>query len=221
MSQAGFRFFDPTRSAGIHRRRLPHWEQKGTCAFVTFRLLDSLPPTVVQAWNRKRRDWLVRKGLPEGLSMAEALENLGERDRRSFQRFASSRYEAAMDKGLGTCVLRDPQVRGLLVDSLVFGDGTDYLLGGYVIMPNHVHLLIQPMTRPLSEILSTVRTCSARVINRHLGRRGQLWDSEPFDHLVRSPHHFLRYQQYIAMNPRRARLPPSDYTLWQRVASPS
>jgi len=52
---------------------------------------------------------------------------------------------------------------------------------------------------------------SASEINKALGRRGRFWQEESFDHLVRSPEHFERFCDYIAMNGERAGLRSDEY----------
>lgn len=91
----------------------------------------------------------------------------------------------------------------------------DTIVERFVIMPNHVHVLIQ-MRPPLlmrEQLRETLRF-TARKINRLLGRSGSLWRSEPFDHVVRSEVQFEYLQQYIACNPSNARLSESEYSLW-------
>ncbi len=47
-------FFDPKAEMGVLHRRLPHWDQAGTFAFVTFRLIDSLPQQLIQQLTKER-----------------------------------------------------------------------------------------------------------------------------------------------------------------------
>jgi hypothetical protein len=61
---------------------------------------------------------------------------------------------------------------------------------------------------------------SATGINASLGRRGALWQTESWDHLVRSPESFDRIRRYIATNPAEARLGPDEYTLYVRGRPP-
>jgi putative transposase len=47
-------------------------------------------------------------------------------------------------------------------------------------------------------------------------REGAFWQSEPFDHLVRSGEQFAYLQRYIARNGKEANLPTSNYLYWNR-----
>src|SRR5262245_48126617 len=73
-----------------------------------------------------------------------------------------------------------------------FEDGKRVELHAAVIMPNHVHLLFTPLENEqampfsLAEIVKGIKGPSAYHINRLLGRRGQLWQDESFDRIMRS-----------------------------------
>jgi hypothetical protein len=53
-----FHGFDPHGEVDITRRRLPHWRQPGATYFITFRLADSLPQSVLHQWRHERAIWL-------------------------------------------------------------------------------------------------------------------------------------------------------------------
>ena len=53
-----FRGFDPRGELQIKRRHLPHWKQEGATYFVTFRLTDSVPESVLSQWSDERKNWL-------------------------------------------------------------------------------------------------------------------------------------------------------------------
>jgi REP element-mobilizing transposase RayT len=210
------KFFDPGRATFVQHRNLPHWQQEGVCAFVTMRLFDSLPSAVMEKHAQARRRWLAERGCDPDLPEAFVLDQLSPMEQRSFRRFASSRLQRSLDKGAGSCLLRQSEIRSIVEECLRFGDGRDYALYGFVVMPNHVHLLLQPFAdHSLQKVLSSMRRVSARNVNRLMRRTGDLWQSEPFDHLVRSAHWFERYRSYMRLNPVRARLPAHAYTWWQ------
>jgi len=48
-------------------------------------------------------------------------------------------------------------------------------------------------------------------INQQLWEKGQFWQQEPFDHLVRSPEQYEYLRHYIADNPRKAGLTAGKY----------
>jgi REP element-mobilizing transposase RayT len=84
-----------------------------------------------------------------------------------------------------------------------------YELVAFVVMPNHVHLLIDP-NAPARNITQFVKGVSARRANALLGRTGQtFWQGESYDHWVRSSDERNRIIRYIEFNPVRAGLAKS------------
>ena len=97
---------------------------------------------------------------------------------------------------------------------LWLGHGERFVLDAYVIMPDHVHVLLRPMTGwTLARILQGIKGYSARQINAILGRKGAVWQKESFDHLIRHEEDWLDKLNYIHMNPVTAGLVdrPEDY----------
>jgi putative transposase len=81
-------------------------------------------------------------------------------------------------------VLEDNALVSLVEEVLWFGHGERYALHCYVIMPDHVHLLLQPLHGwSLGKILQGIKGFSSRQINKKLKRKGAFWQDENFDHL--------------------------------------
>ena len=178
------------------RRRLPHWFQNGCTYYVTFRLADSLPRAKRDGIKKEREEWLTARGV-------NRMEELSDEDRRRYRHFFTEKIEVLLDNGYGACQLRDPDNAGIVGDALKFFDGERYELDAFVVMPNHVHLLVCP-TAPvqLSEILGSWKRHSAREINRREERTGRpLWLDENFDHVVRSGRQLECLRGYIEQNP--------------------
>ena len=198
-----FAAFDKNRTTSIHSRNLPHWRQEGTTYFVTFRLADSLPASVAEDVLRER-DELLRQHQPA----------LTPERRAELEEFYREKLESELDKGHGACLLKDEANAAIVEQALRYFDGERYWLGHYVVMPNHVHLLVRPiMGHELSAILRSWKTFSAREINLRTAKTGQLWQHESFDHIVREEHELDKFSSYIAENPQRARLPSGTYRL--------
>ena len=87
----------------------------------------------------------------------------------------------------------------------------------FVVMPNHVHLLavFHDEGRMLKQCESWKRFAAVR-INRDLGRSGEFWQEDAFDHLVRGPDQFEYFRRYIAANPENAGLGEGDYRWYSR-----
>lgn len=215
---SGFRFYNHELNPTVTRRRLPHWEQPEVCYFLTFRTADSLPAEVTALFRAKRIHWLQCKGVDDSHDRPwnEVLSRLPHDLRKEFRREFSKEFHELLDSGYGECWLRDPETRGLVEEALHHGKGVNYLLGDYVIMPNHVHVLVQPTSgQLLRKIVGSWKKYSARVINQLRQTSGSFWQAESFDRIVRDEREFARYRDYIAENPVKARLPAGSYSLYR------
>ncbi len=76
-----------------------------------------------------------------------------------------------------------------------------YLLG-FVIMPDHLHLLIIPRGDiKLPWIIREIKKGSARLINKAQDREGKLWMDQYYDYMVRDEKDLLEKMNYIHNNP--------------------
>ena len=81
-----------------------------------------------------------------------------------------------------------------------------YELFAWVILSNHVHLLLKPHCA-LAEVTRAVKSCSAQQANSILKRSGKpFWLDESYDHWVRDGREFDRIKHYIEWNPANAGL---------------
>jgi REP element-mobilizing transposase RayT len=97
-----------------------------------------------------------------------------------------------------------------MIASIRQGTPGEYFLHAWVVMPNHVHLLLTPKMAP-SVALQRLKGVSAREANKLLGLTGQpFWQDESYDHLVRTQREFARIENYILQNPVRAGLATSE-----------
>jgi putative transposase len=155
----------------------------GATYFVTSRLADSLPATVLQQWHEERKQWLKQRGV----SSAEELDRLSPTNQREFKRIFTAKWHQRLDAGYGGCVLKEPEVAQALTEEFIKGHSTDDWLDAWVIMPNHWHVLVAPCRcGTLSSILQRWKGTSAKRINQLLNRHGTLWQKEAFDHIVRN-----------------------------------
>ncbi len=212
-----FELFDPDGDVRIARGRLPHWYQPGVTYFITFRTCDSIPRAVAEQWGQRRDDWLRCHNIdPAQADWAQCLRRLPETQRRAFHRQFSQEFLEYLDRGHGECLLRRPELAEEVARSLRYADGQRYRMGDFVVMPNHVHLLVCLLgdTELEAQCYSWKKFTATR-INRLLGRSGHFWQKESFDHLVRGPEEFERFQQYIAENPRRAGLREGQFLYYR------
>jgi len=124
------------------RRHLPHWHPATQTFFVTFRLFGSLPEHVIErlrAEAKRLRQQPPRKDEP-----------LRERALREGKRLFALTDEALAAEALSADSrtprwLRDSRVASTVREAVRYRDGKTFRLYRYVIMPNHVHLLLEPL----------------------------------------------------------------------------
>ena len=206
--------FDEQRTVRIYQRNLPHWRQRGCTYFVTFRLGDSIPDGVRRQWEDEQRQWLQARGIrydgPQGAWRA-AFERLPANERWQFQKHFNRQVESCLDRGLGECWLRRKDCIDIVRTKLLSSDGVAYHLGDFVIMPNHVHLLVTPAVErnlfrstELEMLLKRIKGSSAVECNRAVNRSGTFWQADSYDHIVRSLEQLHAFRAYIAANPQQA-----------------
>ena len=185
-------YFDPHEPIAALSGNLPHWRQEDVTYFITFRLADSLPQVKLDLWRRERDDWLARHPEPHDYVL-----------RKDYHERFVERFQKWLDAGYGECVLKRPEVRGVVAEALKHFVDSRYALREWTVMPNHVHVIVTPIAGyDMSDILHSWKSYTANKLNRLLGRSGTLWQKETFDHIVRSPDGLERIEHYIHENPR-------------------
>jgi carbamoyl-phosphate synthase large subunit len=198
-----FRPVDPRAPVIQTRRRLPHWEQQGATFFITFRLADAVSQKLLRQWKEELETW--RKFHPEPWDASTKYE---------YQKRFHDAREAWLDQGHGECILRRPQIAATIANSLRHFDGDRYALDSFVVMPNHVHVLVRPHeAHSLSEILHSWKSFSAKEINKLRERSGAVWQDENYDRMVRDFAELERYRDYIKENPVAAKLSDGEFIL--------
>ncbi len=171
---------------------LPHLDAGGVTQYVTIRLADSVPQSVIDELN-------------------EELKLLKQSDREIAR---IRKIERMLDMGMGSCLLGNPACAQIVHDSLQFLSGKMYDLFSWVVMPNHAHFLARfDDAQSLPDALHSLKSYTANEVNKVAGRRGHLWQDEYFDRYMRNEDHRLRTIRYIHDNPIRAKLcnKPEDF----------
>ncbi|MEQ8763745.1 MAG: transposase [Planctomycetota bacterium] len=112
-----------------------------------------------------------------------------------------------VNTGLGNVFLRHPKA-AIAVEEMLFYDYRFlYDLDAYVVMPDHFHALIRPLSgEPLGKILGLIKGRSSRAANLEIGRTGRLWFPKYFDRIIRSRDDWRERFMYIHQDPLRSRL---------------
>ena len=186
----------------IQRRQghhLPHWTKSGATYAVNFRLADSLPASVLDAWRQERKEILAAaRQQDRPLTTHEEME---------LDRLYSTRIAAFLDSGHGACHLAKPEIASMVQDALRHFDGQRYDLIAWCIMPNHVHVMVRPLEgHNLAGILHSWKSFTAKQANQQLGETGSFWQEESYDHLIRDEDDFHYQLTYLLQNPEKAGL---------------
>jgi REP element-mobilizing transposase RayT len=181
------------------RKTLPHWEDAVAVYFVTFRLADSLPSAVLRKFEFEREDIV---------ATAKAMRREPTlRERSRLIKLCVDKIEAHLDGGSGSCLLANPVVANMCVQTLRHFDGVRYRIYAWCVMPNHVHVIFQPLPEHrLSAILHAWKSYSAKGANRILRRSGDFWQREYYDHLIRNQQDLQRCIRYVLDNPKKGGL---------------
>lgn len=179
---------------------LPHWtlSSKGIYA-VTFRLVDSLPAPVLARLIREREQLQRRE--------STGIQELSKEEEERLRHLHSQKIETYLDSGVGSCWLKNDGVASVVAAALTHFDGVRYRLHAWCVMPNHVHVVVEPLSgHELAEILHGWKSFSAKAANRLLKRRGGFWQPEYYDHLIRDEQDYAHAIRYILENPTKAGL---------------
>ncbi len=132
------------RILGWHSREyLPHFESAATIQHVSFHLADSLAQSALQ-------------------KLAAELKTLPA-EKRDVER--RKRIEAWIDAGHGSCLMREPRIADMVQESLLSFDAQRYRLLAWVVMPNHVHVLFEPINIwSVAKIVASWKKFTARKI---------------------------------------------------------
>jgi putative transposase len=207
----------------FYRRRLPHWQPAGGTIFLTWRLYGSLPEEALERLAGEQRLLQNRPERPGELPRDRALRH-------------NKRLFALVDQMLvvadtGPHWLQDERIAQLAVDALFHHHLKLYVLLAFVVMPNHMHVLLQPLPieerqarkpapledrragKPapqyvaLRKITQSLKGYTAREANRILKRTGlPFWQDESYDHWARDEAEMQRIVDYIESDPVRAAL---------------
>lgn len=147
---------------------------------VTYRLADALPKDVV-----------------ERLRVECEGENAGLQFRM--------RVEEWLDAGHGSCALQKSEHAQIVVDAWRHFDADRYRLHAWVVMPNHVHVIVEMLAdHALSDAVESWKRFTATRINRLLERKGRFWMEDYWDRYIRDDAHYRNAVAYVHENPMKA-----------------
>ena len=194
-------------SSGLHEdtlstgrgENLPHWTCDNATYHVSFRLADSVPQATRDEWVRER------EAIIENAKRAKRELTAVEEERMRF--LYSDRIENFLDAGHGACYLAKPETAELVAGALRHFDGDRYKLHAWCVMPNHVHAVVEPLAgHDLSAIIHSWKSYTAHEANQALGRSGDFWQHDAYNHIIRSEKEYVFQTRYVWENPDKAGL---------------
>ena len=106
--------------------------------------------------------------------------------------------------------------RTLIVDVLRHFEDQRYTLPAYVVMDDHVHVLVFPLEGyALHRIVHSWKSFSAKQLAKASGRTTPVWQREYLDRIVRSQEELIQKAEYILGNPLK-RWPYLEEYPWMR-----
>ena len=188
-----------------YQRHLPHYQPLGATLFLTFRLAGSLPLEIIRRLQEdvQRKEFEIQQiDDPKAHKEATYLA----------QKQMFGKLDAELDFSQnGPRWLSELAIAQMANDAIHYRDGKAYTLEAFCIMPNHVHMVFTPLVKDenpysLSEIMQSLKRYTARQANQLLGREGDFWQHESYDHVVRDNAEFERIVYYVLNNPTKAGL---------------
>ena len=160
-------------------KNLPHINIKNSYQFITFRTYDSLDDYLAKLYT---------------------LETDNKTKQYQIDNYLDNANVGAYLFGENINIVKD----------VLFEKNQDYYeLEAFVIMPNHIHILLKQIA-DLVKIIKYIKGKSAVLLNKKLNRDGKFWARDYFDKAIRDEKHFEVVYKYIANNPHRANLADSD-----------
>ncbi|MBL7940687.1 MAG: transposase [Flavobacteriales bacterium] len=174
------------------RGYMPHVVSAELIQHVSYHLADSLPKEALERMQEETNS------LPPKLRDAEK----------------EIRIAAYLDAGKGSCILRVPELAEMVQETFTHFHGERYHLHAWCVMPNHVHVLFQPVNGwTMSKIVSSWKSYTGRRISAYVKRatlgRGEpskVWHREYWDRYIRDHAHYVNLVAYIHENPVKAGL---------------
>jgi REP element-mobilizing transposase RayT len=101
-------------------------------------------------------------------------------------------------------IFEETKAADILLEAILFGKRQKwYYLLSFVIMPDHMHIIIVPRDKNISECMKSIKGFSARRINLVLSRTGSVWQNGFYDYVLDSEEKLLTRMRYIEDNPVR------------------
>lgn len=177
-----------------HGAYMPKWIIDKSIYHVRFRLADSLPHTKREEIKEERRHLqhrLKSKNIP-----------LTHDEHFIRKKILSDHTEKLLHNGAGACYLEQPEIATLVQDAIRFYSDIRYELHTWCIMPNHVHIIVEPFPSfDLSAIVHSWKSFTSNKANNALNRSGAFWSRDYYSRIIRDHQEYQAQMRYVWNNP--------------------
>lgn len=187
----------------FYRRHLPHLQVLDQTFFVTWLLKDALPKSSIKK--------IVKLNHFKEDNVAKVFTKSPELNRQ-MQSDYFNEFDSELESiTTGSHDLRKTDIAEIVAKSLHYWDNKKIDLICFCIMSNHVHAVFSVLEFDergekvfLVDIMESIKKYSARECNKKLGRKGQFWQNESYDRLIRDREELYRTIFYVLDNPVKA-----------------
>jgi len=193
----------------IYRRNLPHYQPYGAILFFTYRLAGSLPWHVLDSLKEEREREERRLRL-SGIESTKRKPLCNMIRRNIFLKFDNE-----LDTGnTGPTWLAQADIAELICEAIFHRHPQEYELICFCTMANHVHQVVLNIhdDAPINHPIGRLKSYTASEANKILQGKGQFWQHESSDHVVRTGKLGATIQ-YVLTNPVEAGL-VRHWELW-------
>ena len=169
----------------FHRSYLPHYQEAGQVISLTWRLAFIIPGNlqnllaemndIIQSYSDIKADVSVRSQKQEDYN-------------KKILQWDNYLGKLTLPK-LNLC---EPKTANIIMSAFKFYNSNLYNLHSYCIMPNHIHLLLEPKEDgsdsyyKISDIIKRLKGFTAKEINKLYNQKGPIWCKDYFDRYIRN-----------------------------------
>jgi putative transposase len=186
-----------------HRRNLPHIYKTGVNYSITFRLYNSIPQIELKKMKNSYEIELKK------LSDKNLNSSVFEMQKNELQKEYFESYDTALHNNKINQHLKNKEIAGLVCGAMKYYHEKEYYIDCFCVMPNHVHFVFyyfDEAKKSISQVMQSIKGYTAREANKLLGKKGTFWQSESFDHIIRTEIELKNTINYVIMNPVNAGL---------------
>lgn len=192
-----------------YRNNLPHFQQPGQSYFVTCCLKSAVPPKALKDYGTQLE--LLKNNIDflKNHKASEGKINQIKSEYRIMRKKYIKAYDDLLHEQTDYIVnLSDEQNRKIMFDAFLFWEGNKIENEAFCVMPNHFHWVFHTKETDnegklvyLQDVLHSIKSFTAKELNRLANRNGQLWQRESFDTTIRDEKHLYSAIEYTLNNP--------------------